>query len=558
MLQESQTIISSPSELEGYSFIEQNSLLDTPSYNFFLNRVTKGFQIFSEANNQSENRPYQVKYAAMFCVRRLNMMVWAPRSGKTLTALLTLYGLYGDGIVKMRKRSIHIIVPSLLATMSWVKELERFPVFKNLYTVVNREKDYLRAATPIVIYRHDFAKNRCKSSLSQNNPCMSHIIQKDRPTMLIVDEVHEIRRKNERSKHLNIIRNKARRVLALTGTPSEGNLIDIHNLLHFVYRRHWVYRTVKAFTTRFSEAEYVNANYLYGTDNNIDSPDKYLTKLMPQKRPEYYQLISRYWHRLSLNDEEVRSCITLPKVVNIMQSVEPKADTMTAYYKYISHYHVNLRRAMQGNAVRNRAEALSLINPLIKLLNSSDKNSAKLDRLKEIVRNSTGKVVVFCDQIDSARIVYDVLHEEFQDQVVRIRATDNKEQQARMSEDERIAIVTQFQEDPSVKVGVFSINLAFQAIDLSAASDIVYYCLCWSSLKIQQSISRPVSPTNKNPEVNLHWLYTKNAIDEYQVKLAAHKIEGSNRLLDYEVCAEQIEDDLSPNEVIRRMLQHVS
>lgn len=558
MTQPSQIIVSSPSELEGFCFLERNSLTNDPSYDFFLNRVTKGFQIFAQANSESENRPYQVKYAAMFCVRRLNMMVWAPRSGKTLTALLTLYGLYGDGIARMRKRSIHITVPSLLATMSWVKELERFPVYKGLYTVVNKEKDYLSATTPIIIYRHDFAKNKRRTSLSKNNPCMSHLIQRDRPTMLIVDEIHEIRRKNERSKHLNIIRNKARRVLALTGTPSEGNLIDVHNLLHFVYRKHWAYKTVKAFTTRFSEAEQVKANYLYGTDNNIDSPDKYLTKLMPQKRPEYYQLISRYWHRLSLNDPEVRSCITLPRVVNLMQSVEPKPATMSAYYKYISQYYVNLRRAMQGNAVRNRAEALSLINPLVKLLNSSDKNSAKLDRLKKIVRDSTGKVVVFCEQIDSARIVYEVLHEEFQDQVVRIRATDNKEQQARMSEDERIAIVTQFQEDPSVKVGVFSIKLTSQAIDLSAASDIVYYCLCWSSLKIQQSISRPVSPTNKHSVVNIHWLYTHNAIDEYQVGLAANKIEGSNRLLDYEVCAEQIEDDLSPNEVIRRMLQNIS
>jgi len=376
---------------------------------------------------------------------------------------------------------------------------------------------------------------------------------------MIVDEIHGLKKNTARTKHLWYIRHKTRRVLGLTGTPTEGDLGEMHNLLQFVYKKYWIYETTESFSRHYGKKEKLGSNYLLSRARIDDSsPEKYLRQLDIDKIPKYYHLLNRYIHRLNINDEEVRSCMTVPETEAILHKIITSASQGEEYKKYIDEHRDKLIRASQGVTIKHRAEALQLINPLIRLCNSPIHldldRLPKIDKVIEIVEEAKGKVIVYCDRVDSAWMCTKALRDKFPQQVIRLYATDEREEISKQSEEERINSVVRFQSDESIRVGVFSINLASQAIDLNQASDIIYYCLPWSSIKIQQSISRPVGPGNPYKVVKIHYLYQEGLIDEYQVLLAVNKIKSARLMMDYEVDINEAEEDLSPTDIARLLL----
>jgi SNF2 family DNA or RNA helicase len=141
--------------------------------------------------------------------------------------------------------------------------------------------------------------------------------------------------------------------------------------------------------------------------------------------------------------------------------------------------------------------------------------------------------------------------------VVRIYAQDPQANPKVLSKDAAIQLINRYQYDSSVKVGIFSCNLASQSIDLTASSDVIQYCLSWSSKKLQQSITRAVRPGNRLPFVTIHYLYHEGLIDEHQVHLATKKIEASKMIMDYDLGfgnSNPFTDDLSPSEIAKRLL----
>lgn len=551
-------VIENGEQLTGFTFVEQRQLQDLPRYQHFLKAVKKGYANYLLKNPGADRRPYQYEYAAVACCRRKNLMGWSMRTGKTTASLLMLYGLYNGRIKELRPKSIHIAVPSILASMSWVKEMSGFPAFNDCFTVVQSEKDLEAATTPIIIYGHDFPKRSCRALKNSSRPFMSRLLARLRPNVLIVDEVHGLKNKSSRRQHLSYVRQYSRRVLALTGTPSEGSLTEINNLMSFIYRSDWPYARPETFSKLFSVKERLPANYLQGSRATVDGPERYLQQLDASKMPDYYQLLRRYCHRVGIHEPQVQSCISIPDTEVILHSVNPTKEQTELYNEYVEQRRTQLQRAADAVSSHQVAEALQLINPLIKLANHPEltgvSSTPKIEQVVQLANAAAGKVVVFCNRVDSAWVVSQRLRKEFGDRVVRVYAQDPREPIPTLSEEGRIAAVTRFQYEPEIKVGVFSINLAAQAIELNQASDVIFYCLPWSSVKIQQAISRPVGPGNPHSLVKLHYLYQEGFIDEYQVLLAINKIKNAKMLLDYELEVNSDEEDLSPTDAIRRLL----
>jgi ERCC4-related helicase len=261
----------------------------------------------------------------------------------------------------------------------------------------------------------------------------------------------------------------------------------------------------------------------------------------------------RYIYRVRIDDPQVKNCITVPKSIIQMHSVEPTPEQHQQHLEYITEY----QNALNLATYQNDAKALSLIIPLIQIANQPANGSVsnKLIKLGELVEQSKSKVVIFCHYVTSARIVTRFLESILgEERVTRLYATDPLETPTSLTQEMQVERRSNFQYNPSIKAGVFSINLASQSIDLTSASDVIYYCCGWSAIQMQQSLKRAVRPGNPNAVVNSHYLYTKGLIDTHQVSLAIEKIKGSRLLMDFDLEDVTGSDDLSPAEAVRRLL----
>lgn len=545
-----QLIINDPLDLVGYGVVERNLLTELESHRLYQQKIGQFYRALVAKHNL-EYRQYQIDNAATICTRNRHILTHALGSGKTFVSLLAAVGVYSHDHNR-RPGTIHITVPNLLSAQRWIEELDRinsvdkFSVRFN-YAVIKTEADLYKTDACVFIYNHDFPKRRVKGS----NKTLSKILgRRFRPSYIVIDEAHNLQSNSDRSNCLEYVTKRAKRRVALTGTLSE--LPHIHHLSNLIYGAYFPYRNLSSFSKRFSTKSRLQTNYLGKVGEN--APERYLQKLDRLKAPEYYELMRRYIHRVRIDDPNVINCVTIP-INNVhIHAVEPTLEQLEEHEAYIKIYKNNLKLAAQ----KKSAESLRLIGPLISVANNPLEKSNKLSKLVELVTNSPGKVIVFCSYITSSRLATEVLKEVFGDTaVIRLYSQDLAVKPEKLTFEQRVDLVNQFQYNPAVKVGVFSINLTAESIDLTAASDVIYYCLPWSSIKIQQSLSRAVRPGNRHKEVNTHYLLTKGLIDEHQVVLATEKIKGSKLLMDYELgqdVTEQDLQDLSPAQAIRKLL----
>lgn len=537
-------------ELEGFKLVEEQLLTALPAYQLYLTRTKEAF---AQLGTDFEQRPYQWEYAALMAVRRRNIMAYEMGGGKTIVSVLMLQAVYRT-FNNRRAGCIHILVPNLLAAQRWVEELERSPTMREHYEVIKSERDLDKCTKPIIIYSLDFPKNCSKHRKESARPFISRRLANNyRPATMIIDEVHNCQPKTLRTEQIKYLLNRAKRILVLTGTPSEGKLTEIHNLCELVYGREWPFTSAQAFAKRFGTKEQLSTNYLYGSRLQENSSIKYLQKLDAEKLVEYYTLIKRFIHRVKLTDPEVRDCIKIPTSVTQIHAINPTTEQRATHLDYTIKHQRALLAASQAVGVQQKAEALRLLFPLIALCNHNVE-SPKLEKVGELINSSSGKVVVFCTYIKSANIVTSYLENLLgRDKVVRVYATDEEAEVTTVSAAKRVELVDQFQYDSTVKVGVFAVNLASESINLTSASDVIYYCLPWSVKKLRQSMYRAVRPGNRNEEVVLHYIYHKGLVDEHQVVLATQKIKGSRLLEDFDLEAEE-STEMTQTDVLRRLL----
>jgi superfamily II DNA or RNA helicase len=549
-----QIIINDPLSLLNYELVEDSLLTQTESFKHYFYKVDTIYtDLVSQIYPELTYRPYQAKNAAAVCVRRRHILTHALGSGKTNTALLAMVAIYGRQL--QRRAQVHIIVPNILSAQRWVEEIERLNRVEDVrlsYAVVGTEKELLGLppGAGIIIYNHDFPKRRARSLTGSRNFISRLLVKRFKPSYIVIDEAHNLQQGSSRMEHLRYVISRAKRRVALTGTLTE--LPHVFHLCRLIYGKYFPFRDLGVFSKRYSTKTKLYTNYTGQTGEN--APERYIQKLDPMKAPEYYELMRRFVHRVRIDDPEVVSCITIPKNELNLVGVPPTPEQLELHTAYLDAH----RNALRLSADRRNAEALRLLVPLIQVANCPTHGSNKLNKLVDLVQKASGKVIVFCSYVLSARIAARKLQQTIgAERVIRLYAQDPEETPAVLSQDARVDLIARFQHDPTVKVGVFSINLTAESIDLTAASDVIYYCIPWSSIKIQQSLSRAVRPGNKNEIVNTHYIYTSGLIDQHQVMLATEKIKGSRLLMDYDLGDDVTEasiQDLSPAEAIKKLL----
>lgn len=564
MSEQSKLLIDSSRDLasSNYELVEDALLTDLESYKFFCNQTEKIFRKVALEFPMIELRPYQWEYAAVMCLRKRNIMAYEMGAGKTTCTLLCLQAIYQTWVGR-NPATVHIVVPSVLSAQRWLEDLGRFSSMAGCYTLITKEKELIENTKPIIIYTQDFPKSKSKIKKDNSRPWVSRLLgRKFRPSFLVIDEVHNCQPKTKRTEHLQYLIARCKRLLVLSGTISEGRIVDVHNLCKLVYGKRWPFTTRERFTKKFAHQQVISTNYLYGSKLGNDLKEvqsRSIQQLDPLRLAEYYWLVRRFIHRVKLTDPRVRSCITVPREELVVEVLEPSEGQRKKHQEYISGKIREIEAAVRTVGIKQKAAALRIINPLIELANSSP-DSVKVERTYEIVTQSTGKVVIFASYIKSANRIFSYLTEKLgASSVVRVYATDEGSSVKKQSIENRILAVEEFQFNPQVKVGVFAINLASESIDLTSAKDIIYYCLPWSSKKLRQSINRVVRPGNRSKAVNVYLLYHRGLIDEHQVSLATEKIRGSRLIEDYEVedTQEGLEDEYNQSDIFRKLLERL-
>jgi superfamily II DNA or RNA helicase len=537
------------------SEFEKFDLLQDTLINLSNNDFTKWYieveRLYKELveHTKFEYRQYQVDYAAMTCLRRRNILAHSQGAGKTITSGLVIASIYKD--IKATSGRVHILVPNILAAHRWLEDLSCLPSINNCIKYINTTKQLDKAkeqGVSIYIYTYEFLKKRYR-----DKNLAKYFSKYERPSMVIIDEVHNLANNEaDRVQKVNTLTRRVKRVIGLTGTISDGRLEQISSICNLIYRGQWIYNN-RNFVKSFGKKRKLETNYLTG---DTESSNRYLNNLDPGKVSDYYDLIRGYLHRVTLDDPVVKSSINLPLQVNHLIEIELEPEIKFIYDSYISKYKTDLEIVAKSNPNGiARFQAFKLISPLISIVNAPPIESVKIQVIKKYL-NKYKKVAIFTHRIESARYLEDNLSKDFE--TVRLYSQDEYRVPRVLPTKDRYEVVKKFQLDPSIRVGIFSVGLAAESIDLTSADAVFFYCLPWQSVKILQSISRVVRPGNPNPKVNLLYFYYSNAIDRHQVNLALRKIQNTKTLLDYdgiEVTEDDNNSDLNPHEVLQDLLK---
>lgn len=518
--------------------IERQLLTSTPNYKVWEKITKKHYSNLLLNHPLLDNRAYQYQTAALYCSRRFNVCSLSMGLGKTIISALTILSIYGS-LEKNRGGAIHIVVPSILSGKSrWLVDFNLFPELQNKIAFIEHPLDLSKDEVinkPIWIYTHDFPKRHM-----EEKTVLDLMLKRFQPNFLLIDEVHNLKKSSQRTKGLIKLRKKAKRVLALSGTISDGRLDLIQTVLNFVYNKHWDYFK-QNFASLFSTKKSIQTNYIFGEERVENYQMKYLDKISLSMMSQWYEISSRFIHRLSFSSPNVKSCISIPNVKVHDCEVIPNKDQISLYRTTVYETKQVLENILLTNShnVAFRARAFSLMQPLLNVSNSPPLDSwSKLEKLKEICTttyNLSEKTLILCNSVKAAYLIKEHLVNTYgSDKVVRLYGSDEKENPKCQSNTFREQVTEDFQYNETIKFAVMSINLVAESIDLTSAANIIFYDYTWQSLKIFQSKARVVRSGNKNQLVNIYFLRNKNMIDTHQYNLLHLKEEISKQLIDFE------------------------
>lgn len=485
-------------------------------YNYWVKKCYEAYKSLPEY--YSDMRPYQWLFPAMYCLRDSNLFAGAMGIGKTLITLITIKALYPDLMTVKRPGRIHIVVPSSTAFVEWKAELDR--VLPNSYEIIetNNQQQLLTSDKPIFIYTIHLPKAKSKESCTYISGVLSKVRH---PNLLVVDELDAIGKPTTQSyQHLLKVRQSAKRVLGLTGTPAE-HPEDIHNFCSFIYRNSWPYLNVREFKNIFVDSHELKSHFINGYEPT-EGKKRALAFIKLNKLPDWAALLRKYIHRASLDDPNIKPFLSVPEISDFYPTVEADEKTKDLYFSAVAQSQNKIDRLATDDS--RSVEALSLCNSLLKLVNFPPHITSKVEQLETLVAQSN-KLLIYTDLRESANYVLDYLND------LKI---DTLHLHAELNTAKREDVINEFKTNPDKKALVLSIRIAARALNLTMVDTVIFYCPGWRSNLINQGIRRAARPGNRLANVKVYFPVNNNMIDQHQVNLLAEKARLSLQYLDYQ------------------------
>lgn len=385
----------------------------------------------------------------------------------------------------------------------WQEELEKFAAFPYNAVIfegtMHKKQDAIDHMTgdalQVVIVNYESAW-RMETGLLKYNA-----------DIVIADEGHKIKTHSTRqSKALHKLGAKARYRMLLTGTVITNKAVDIFSQYKFIN------------PGIFGESFYVfRSRYfdMVGYGNHTPA----LKKSMEQ------ELMDRL-HSIAFRITKAE-CLDLPETTDIVRHIKLEASAEKIYRSLVKDSYAELSKY-----------EVTVTNVLTRLLRLSQLTGGFIGDDKSTVTNvSTAKLEALSDVIDEA-INQDKKIVVIARFVAEIKAIEKLLQKKKLEYSlimggvkDREIQVSQFQNNPEVKVFIGQIATAGLGITLTAASTMVFYSMDYSMSNFEQTKAR-IHRVGQKENCTYIYLVAKGTVDEKVLKALRSKADLARSLVD--------------------------
>lgn len=425
--------------------------------------------------------------------------------GKTITAGMVLKECITRGFVK---RALILTPPSLVA--QWQDEMKtKFELdFQSIENEKGWENSEMAIASIDKIKNFDVKTNTFKHS-------KAHEIYWD---IVIIDEAHKLKdRKTFRWKFVDRLQKK--RLLLLTATPFQNNLIELYNLLSLLKRGHL--GTLGEFRKKFLN----EGNERYPI--NPAELKRRLNEVMIRRRRDETKGI-KYMKRI-------------PRVHSVDMTYEEKEA-----YKDVVHLLTNQYLDFQGAPINT---TLAIHSVLPKITSSS---RSSMEFLENIIANpkyshitqEVAKRILWDFKelkkdtkiMNLIKIVSEILSKEkkakillytkhpatlkYISEILGKKKLSIVEFQGGLTPEEKRNRIKEFEKNAQVMI---STDTGAEGINLQFCHNIINYDLPWNPMAVEQRIGR-LDRIGQTKNINVYSLATKGTMEEHVVDLIINKM----------------------------------
>jgi SNF2 family DNA or RNA helicase len=319
--------------------------------------------------------------------------------------------------------------------------------------------------------------------------------------MIAIDECHKV--KNPTSQQgKGVLKLQAKYKIAMTGTPLMNTPFDLFIILKWLgYEKHSFYQFKNHYGVFGGYGGYQLINYRY-----LDELKTQLDAIMLRR----------------LKNET----LDLPEKTHITEYVEMTAKQAQIYKEMMGSVLANIDKVKESNNPLSDLIRLRQATGYTGILSSTIKESAKLDRMEELVEEAVAngkQVVIFSNWTQMTDAIYDRLHKKYTLSVITGQTADDLRQHN----------VNEFQSGRS-KVMIGTIGAMGTGLTLTAGTVEIFMDEPWNRANKEQAEDRCHRVGTKE-NVTIYTLVCKNTIDERINELVEKKGKLADILVDGKV-----------------------
>ncbi|MEI6849683.1 MAG: SNF2-related protein [archaeon] len=425
--------------------------------------------------------------------------------GKTITAGMVLKECIVRGFVR---RALILTPPSLVN--QWKDELSS--KFNLDFKEINKEDEW--ANTELAIASIDRVKNfdNATNTFKHTN---AHDIYWD---IIVIDEAHKLKDKNTfRWKFVDKLQKK--RLLLLTATPFQNDLIELYNLLSLLRRGHL--GTISEFRSNFlidgDERKPLNPQELKRKLGEVmirrrrdEAKGVHYMKRIPKiesvelsypEKQSYEQIVDMLMvNYLDFNGIPINTTLAahsiLPKITSSSRSAIEFLENLIANPKY----HLSTAQIAQG------------ILENMKSLKEDTKLNRLIEIINEINNNDKGtKMLIYTKHPSTLSYISEKLRKQ------KFKITEFK---GGLTPTEKSNRIKEFKEKSQIMV---STETGSEGLNLQFCSNIINYDLPWNPMAVEQRIGR-LDRIGQKKNICVYNLATKGTMEEHVVDLIINKM----------------------------------
>jgi len=424
-----------------------------------------------------------------------------PGLGKTLQALG--YHTHSDF-----ERTL-VICPASVKSV-WEKEIKKWTGLSYVVIDSKTKIDEIPSDTKLWVINYDILKRHINA------------LVKIRFDLMIGDECHYVKNhKAQRTKAVRALAIHIPHIVLLSGTPLLSRPVEMFTLLNMIDPGTW--HNWYDFTRRYCGG--FQGRYGYDVSGAT-------------KTEELHERIKRYFIRR--RKEEVLSQLPPKNRIEVPFHFDTKMakDYDTAENDLVKYLMKNQGKKPAEVARIFQAEKLAQLNILRQLCASGGIKTAQ--DIAESVIEADEKILIF----SSFMAPLNALKEKFKDQAVMITGTTPVSA--------RGDIVSEFQNNPNIKVFLGGIKSAGVGITLTAAQNVLFMDYSWNPADHQQAEDRIHRPGQEASSVNIYQMHAKGTVSDKLAKGLKRKQRVFEQVIEGEVIDNEPD---SMNAVIDDLMQ---